>query len=224
MTTPAGLVLAEVLAAVPPPAQAISLDAAGAAKILSSRPCLLYGWSAQDTGAPADTSQAYGSVAAPGAGATIATLTPGAGTWRVTVATHMIGALAAGDANNMELSAPGFGPAVLISDNSSPSIPFENGPYTITLAAGQALTVTAIAAATAGTTYAAQIIAEPASLSAFELYDGQSAAGQLVTAQYLPPGGSNEVDYGAPGILCRRGLFAGNISPGIMVVTHIVEL
>ena len=224
MTTPAGLVLAEVLAAVPPPAQAISLDAAGAAQVLSSRPCLLYGWSAQDTGVPANTSKGYGAVAAPGAGVTVESLTPGAGTYRVTVATHLTGPVAAADFNNMQLSAPSYGPAVLITDNSASTIPFENGPYTITLAAGDALKVAAIGAATAGTTYAAQIIAEPESLSAFSLYDGQSAAGQLVTAQYLPPGGSNEVDYGAPGILCRRGLYAGNISPGIMVVTHIVEL
>ena len=224
MTTPQRPQLAEVLALVPPPAEAISLGQAGQPQLISSRPALLYGWSAQDTGSGANSAQQYGSAAAPGAGVTVVTLTPGAGTWNVSVATHMIGPLAAVDDNNMSLSAPGFGPATLIADNSSPSIPFQNGPYRITLAAGQALTVAAIAAATAGTTYTAQIIAQQQSASAFSIYDGVDTNGQLVTAEYLPSGGSLDSDIGAPGILCRRGVYVGNVASGIMVVTYIVQL
>ena len=60
MTTPAQPALAEVLAVVPPPAQAYSLDAKGVAKLISSRPCLLYGWSAANiAGAGAERCDIY---------------------------------------------------------------------------------------------------------------------------------------------------------------------
>lgn len=224
MTTPAIATLAEVLSLVPPPAEAIDNGAAGSSYLVSSRACLLYGWSAMDSGSAAPSQSAYGSVTAPGAGATIATLTPGAGTWEVTVATHLVGASAAVDASNMALSAPGFGPDTLIVDNSSPSVPFENGPYIVNLAAAQALTVTAIAAGTAGVAYQAQIIASQVAEDAFSLYDGRDIAGQLVTTQAIPRGGSASDIVGAPGILCRRGLYIGNVGAGVRVVVYIAQL
>lgn len=112
----------------------------------------------------ADSIAGGGNVAAPAAAATIATITPGvAGSYLVHVTVGVSGTAAAGDFANMNLNKN----AALISLLANPmglattqSPTTRLGPYRVTVtAATDTINVTAIAAASAGTQYAASIIA-----------------------------------------------------------------
>lgn len=94
---------------------------------------------------------------APGAGAVIATITPAAGTWDVEVfAAFDAGAPAAAEINNMQFRKAGAVISVL------QTLPVVNiyGParkFRMVLSGAQAIDVQAIAAATAGVGYSAEI-------------------------------------------------------------------
>lgn len=114
MTTPAAPVLAEVLALVPPPAQAIDNGGNGLSYLVSSRPCLLYGW-------------AISNIA-------------GAGAERC------------------------------------------------------------------------------------DLLDGVNTTGQYILRGEIPTGQTVIASFGSPGILCRRGLYIGNVGPDVRAVVYIAQL
>lgn len=104
-----------------------------------------------------------GIVAAPGAGAAVASITPGAGTYEVQVITAFsLGIPAAADGTNMRLQRSATGPLNLTTFFTPPvlSVPTNHRVPRVTLAAAETLTVNAIAAATAGVSYAAEIIAQ----------------------------------------------------------------
>jgi hypothetical protein len=105
--------------------------------------------------------------AAPGALATVATCTPGAGLWKVWGTVSVSGTtVAADDSNNMRL-VYGATPTTLlgaipIGVNGTTGFPGAApfGPVQVQLAATEVVKVIAIAAATASSLYAAQIICQ----------------------------------------------------------------
>jgi hypothetical protein len=105
--------------------------------------------------------QAATAVAAPGALATIVTVTPGAGVWEVWADAAVIGgAPAAADVGNMRLrqvAATLLATLPTTSALGSPIGPL--GPIRITLISTDTLNIVSIGAATAGTTYWASVLA-----------------------------------------------------------------
>jgi hypothetical protein len=108
------------------------------------------------------TAQVGGSVSAPGAGATIATVTPGvAGLYEITGTVAISGTTAAAaDANNMRLRQNSTSllaniPIGLATTGNLGAVPF--GPVLAQLAAADTVNVVAVGAATAGSVYGAQI-------------------------------------------------------------------
>jgi hypothetical protein len=103
------------------------------------------------------TAQNGGSVNGPAAGAVIATLTPGAGTWEITCwAATALGVPVAGDEANMGYYRNAVLQTVL-PHTSSLGGPF--GPFRVILAAVDTVSVRAIGAGTAGVVYVAGILA-----------------------------------------------------------------
>lgn len=100
-------------------------------------------------------------VAAPGAGAAIATITtPAAGTYAVRVTVALAGTVViAADAANFQLQ----GGATVLGTIGNPGAVGSYGPFEfdVTMDGATNLTVNAIGAATAGTEYSATITAEP---------------------------------------------------------------
>lgn len=95
-------------------------------------------------------------VAAPAAGATIATLALAAGTWDVGVTTLIAGTVLALDTTNMVVkggSTTFYNAPTSLNGSASPQ------PVRRFLTAGNSVTVTAVAAATAGSIYSAVISA-----------------------------------------------------------------
>jgi hypothetical protein len=103
----------------------------------------------------ADSQRAAGVVAAPGAGAVIASIpAPGAGVYSVEVQTWLQGgAPVAADFTNMQLQHGAVAAGRLLA----PTTPIAAVKERLTVAAGEAITVNAVAAATAGVNYAAAI-------------------------------------------------------------------
>lgn len=103
---------------------------------------------------------AYGTAAAPGAGATVAAFgaAPPAGLYSFTVINHLYGTLAAGDNNNLQLvNVPG-GPIRLVADAGTGTA-ISTATYQFVLNGSQVPAVQAVGAATAGSTYSAEMIA-----------------------------------------------------------------
>jgi hypothetical protein len=114
----------------------------------------------------ADTLSAFGTVIAPAAGATIATLTPGvAGAYQVAVSAEAFGAgLVAGDVANMQLvKISGATTTVLgrliygSSAAAAPSVAVAPAAFRVALGAADTLAVQAVGIGTAGVTYTATI-------------------------------------------------------------------
>lgn len=131
-----------------------------AISVESTGPLWAIGYPTSAATAPATlmTGSISGAVAAPGAGASIAT-TPAlpAGTYTVTATIYTDGAVvAATDDDNMSLGITGVTSFNLIY----PATPAQTVQftYTLTIAANKTLNVKAIGAATAGTTYHAHIL------------------------------------------------------------------
>lgn len=110
------------------------------------------------------TAQVATSTAAPGAGADVATVTPGtAGLWEVSGTISISGTtVAAAETNNMQLKQAttviltNIPIGVQSTTGSSGSVPF--GPVVLNLAGGDAVHVVAVGAATASSIYGAQIL------------------------------------------------------------------
>lgn len=114
--------------------------------------------------APGASTAVLGTAAAPAAGATVAaTASLPAGLYEVTVTTELSGTLAAAaDENNMALYVGATQVTVLVVDGNS-TFPLVNAPIYVTVpAAGAVLAVKAVGAATASSSYSAQIVATPA--------------------------------------------------------------
>lgn len=107
------------------------------------------------------TSQAaYGAVTAPAADAVIATLTPGAGDFEISVVPDYSGT-AETIADNMNLRVGGTVVArLIVPPSASGRAPRQRFPQ-VTVGAGQAITVNGVATPTAGAIYRAQIVATP---------------------------------------------------------------
>lgn len=140
---------------------------------------VLRGWSLRDVAA-SQANETSGNVTAPGAGATIASLTGlAAGTYQVTWTVGLNGAAAAGDANNFEL----FDTAgnVIASVNPGAAGEYPQLGVTLTVAAGATIGVKAIGAGTAGVVYSADIAiaASDPSHAVVEILDTQNILGEI---------------------------------------------
>lgn len=123
----------------------------------------LYGWSLRD--ATAEASQnVEGSVVAPAALTTIATTTSiPAGEYTVNWEVELLGAAAAGDANNFELIVGG-NPGIP-SLNAGAAGQYPQVPEQVFLLNNQLVSIKNIGAGTAGVTYAVQLGLVPASIT-----------------------------------------------------------
>lgn len=95
-------------------------------------------------------------VVAPGAGAVIATITPAAGTWDIQVTTSFDGAVAAAEINNMDFRKAGATVSVLIAPSVA-NVVTEVRKFRMVLSGAQAVSINAVAAATAGVGYTAEL-------------------------------------------------------------------
>jgi hypothetical protein len=109
------------------------------------------------------TVQAAAVVTGAGAGATIATITPGAaGLWEISGTVSIEGTTTTADSNNMRLRQNSTSVLALIpygvaSTGFQGAVPF--GPVVVSLAAADTVNVVAIAAAGGSAVYGAQIVA-----------------------------------------------------------------
>jgi hypothetical protein len=109
------------------------------------------------------TAQVSSSAAAPGSGATVATVTPGtAGLWEISGTVSISGTtVAAAETNNVRLkqSAATVLANIPIGVNGTTGAPGAApfGPVTLSLSAADTVSVVAVAAATASSIYGAQI-------------------------------------------------------------------
>lgn len=104
----------------------------------------------------------YAAVAAPAAGASIVALSAplAAGLWQITVETHMWGSLGGSvDNNNMQLSGVPGGPYTLNADAGTGTVVCTTTYPAFQMTGSTTPAVTAIGAASTGTTYSCLIIA-----------------------------------------------------------------
>lgn len=141
-------------------------------------PCQLYGWSFRESTGELP-GQGAGTVASPGAGATIATTAAlPAGTYDVSWQVELQGAAAAADANNFQLvDSAGV---VVGSINPGAAGIFPQEDVEVTTTAAGAILVRAIAAGTVGVAYSAQVSALPeiGPACTVELQDGNQPLGE----------------------------------------------
>lgn len=165
-------------------------------------PCKLCGWSLRDaTGDLAQQNE--NSVTSPAAGGNIVGLgATGGGTYTVEWTVSVGGTLAAGDANNMKLVGPGG----LILNALYPAVAgdYPQPTVQVTLAAGNFLNVQAIAAATVGGIYSAQVAIIPVASAntVCELQDGNNALGEVA----VPNPGCDTHWFGGDGLKVRNQL------------------
>lgn len=136
----------------------LSVDSSGRLRVVLSGPAPAGTVSVQ----PAiltDSLGVTGRVVAPGAGVVIATITPAAGTYEIEVRTNLdAGAPAAAEINNMDFREGASVVSVLIVPPVL-NVVTSFAKYLRTLDGATAITVNAVAAATAGVGYSAQITA-----------------------------------------------------------------
>ena len=161
------------------PVRAIPVPATSSGGRIISGPCTLYGWSLQDTGLAVPFFKA-GTVTSPGAGATIVNLgTVPAGDYTLDVDLELQGTVAAADANNFELTGPPGGPYIF--ENLGAVGQYPQAPVNVNLPSPTLLVVKAIALATVGAIYTAEVTATPevGIGSAATLADGNNLIGAL---------------------------------------------
>lgn len=159
-------------------------------------PGVLYGWSIRE--ASGDTAQTVeNSAVAPVAGATIASISGIlAGTYNVTWTVELLGAAAAGDQNNFQLTVSG-NPNV-VSLNNGAAGQYAQINEQVVLAAGSVVSVKAVGAGTAGVTYAVQLSVTPVVQyeAVVEIQDG----GQPLAELSMQVNSTNSEAIGAPGL------------------------
>lgn len=160
----------------------------------------LAGWSIRD-GVADSSSAVENAVVAPGAGATIATITGiAAGTYTVEWNVALQGAAAAADANNFQL----LNGVTVIAGSVNPGAAGEYPQANVVaiIPAGGSVTVKAVGAGTAGVTYSAQIALIPNGLieTVVEITSGQDVLGEITVrdldslTQWFGPDGPCFVD------------------------------
>lgn len=163
-----------------------------------SAPCILMGWSFRDASGDV-TQDTEGSIVAPAASATIATLTvTNAGTYNLAWTVELIGPAAAADQNNFQL----FNGATLLATSVNLPAAGEYPQVTVTetLAAGAVITVKALGAGTAGVTYGASfaITPEQGGNGVVEVQD----AGMPIGESSVQQDGVDSQWFGPQGIHC----------------------
>lgn len=164
-----------------PYAVTVTQAQATAGTILANGPKRLMGWSI--VSGAASTTEVQGRVVAPAAGATIVTTGAlAAGDYLVTWSVELDGPAAAGELNNFQLMNGAA--AVLKSDNPAAAGSYPQPGVVITVAAGGAVSVQAVAIGTAAVGYSAQItVALLAGGGIGQVLDGGQAVGVISTGQ-----------------------------------------
>ena len=179
--------------------QAIPIPATFTDVLMLNGPCSLHGYSIRDVTQTAGLSN-EGAVVSPGAGATIVQITGvPIGTWLVEWEVSLQGAAAAADANNFQITGPGWGTLNSINPGAAGTYPQDNIEETSN--AVGTWKIVAIGAGTVGITYAAQLTLLPVSAgeSVAELQDGNNPLMELSV-------GGNQADtrwFGDSGLWVR---------------------
>lgn len=163
---------------------------------ITNGPCVFYGFSMRESSGdvPKDNE---GSVTSPTALQTIVTLTGlAAGTYTVNWTVGLAGTLAAADANNFELldSAGGVTPSI----NLAVAGEYQQVASEVSIGANGSISIEAIALATVGAIYSAQLSIEPSIVddAVAEIRDGN----QVIACIGLGIGGSETENFGPPGV------------------------
>lgn len=188
----------------------VPLAAASAGTELVGGPVRLCGWSLSD-GAASQALTARGSVAAPAAGATIASISLGNGLYQVAWNLELAGAAGAADIDNVGL----YVGATLVAQsvNLGVAADYPQAIAAISVSGGPlTLTAKAIGAATAGTTYTVNLEIMPLTQSMAIIKDG----GMAVALISIPQNGTATFWSDSIGILCGTNLRVlttqGNVS------------
>lgn len=183
---------------------------------------ILLGFSAENSGAADNSLSASATVTGPGAGATIASIVLPAGTYLVgwTVG-YGAGAVAAAEANNMQLTGPATPVTAIIPAVANQQVIQQQ--VTITTP-GTTLAVKAIAAGTATAQYEAEIVATPLVAGFVRCFDGRGAATAQVTTSQLPELGSQTEWLGDTGTEIKQGLWVAATAPSIAITVFYIVL
>lgn len=183
---------------------------------------ILLGFSAENSGAADNSLSASATVTGPGAGATIASIVLPAGTYLVgwTVG-YGAGAVAAAEANNMQLTGPAAPVTAIIPAVANQQVIQQQ--VTITTP-GTTLAVKAIAAGTATAQYEAEIVATPLVAGFVRCFDGRGAATAQVTTSQLPELGSQTEWLGDTGTEIKQGLWVAATAPSIAITVFYIVL
>ncbi len=198
----------------------VSAAQAVAGTPLQNGPGELVGWSLS-AGVAVASAPGQGRVVAPGAGATIATMTLAQGTYLIHWAGELDGAAAAAELNNMELFYGGTGPLFADLPPVAGNYPQED-VTTIAPAGGLIVAVKANIAGTAGVGYSADISAIPTNDGFGSILDG----GQLLAVVSLSPGASDTQGPGSRGVRFDTSvavLTSSGILSGVLYVADLVD-
>lgn len=200
----------------------VNLAAGFAAQEVLAGHGILVGYSWENSGSADNSITAEGTATGPVAGATIAQVVLPQGTWLISWTVGFgSGAVAAADANNMQLTGLTGGslvavvPAVANTEVPQPGVEF-TGAATIA--------VKAIALATATAVYEAQIVATPVTGGFVRIYDGAPQAGLQVATSYLPGPGFDTQSLPDKGIELKRGLYVAATSASITGTVWFIAL
>lgn len=178
----------------------------------------LAGWSLRDVNSTAPNA-ASGSVVAPGAGATIVSLTGlAAGQYTVNWNVGLQGAAAAADANNFQFrSGSGLNVA---SVNPGVAGDYPQVPIEVTVGAADTMSIVAIGAGTAGVTYSADISISPSAETntVCELIDGNNVIGEVAFFNNK----SSTADFGDSGIVVTNRLILHVVSGTVTGAVYII--
>lgn len=145
-------------------------------------PVRLCGWNANGGAGTTDT-PVTGSATAPAAGATIASVSLGNGTYNVEWTVELTGTPGAGDVDNVQLLIGATVIADSVNLGAVGNYPQANAEVTVT---GGPLTLAAkaVGAGTAGATYKITMTVIPTSTSAATVFDGNQPVGYITINQF----------------------------------------
>jgi hypothetical protein len=169
---------------------------------LLTGPARLMGWSLREAGG-ASPQRKSNSAVSPGAGANIVSIGPlNAGTYDVTWSVQLIGAAAAGDADNFRLTNGGA--QTLDSQNLGAAGIYPQIPTDISVGLLGSISIQAIAAGTVGVTYQADLAIAPREIitASVEFQDGN----QPLAESAIAAGGSDTQSMPRPGVHVRGQL------------------
>lgn len=183
---------------------------------------IFLGFSAENSGSADNSLTASQTVVGPAAGATIASIVLPAGTWLIgwTVG-YGAGAVAAAEANNMQLTGPATPVTAIIPAVANQQVIQQQ--VTITTP-GATIAVKAINLATATAQYEAELVATPLVAGFLRFYDGRSAATAQVATSQLPELGSQTEWLGDSGVDMKQGLWVAATANSIAVTVFYVVI